>query len=82
MQEYYLCESLTWEEWVTIRRIRLGWTKACLAKNVGIGRTRLWQALELKPGDPRHYVLNDRQRQMIEAGLDEAESDARVAVAS
>lgn len=64
--------ELTWEEWVTIRRIRAGLTKSALSERVGVTRTWLWRGLEADADHPRRVILSDEIKDRIEEVLTQA----------
>jgi len=67
--------TLSWREWVTLRRLRLGWTKRDLARECGVSRVTLWETLETQ--DPDRLVdPSPRIREKIEDALNRAERGA------
>ena len=73
---------LSWREWVTVRRLRLGWTKADLAEHSGVSRTWLWRALECDPASERAVEISCDVYEKVEAALVAAESMKGEAVAA
>ncbi len=70
----YTTVKVSWAEWVTIMRIRKGWTKEQLSKETGIGRTWLWRALECKPDHERHVELSAEHKERITEALTREEA--------